>query len=192
MKRRAFLTVGIVSVASLSGCLGDTEYRVTEAVSDTSPEPLSISARTAVSEATIEHPAELVFSVENTSDEPVRIRSYGVWPFGVLSLTSSSTPGDDERRITLISPSYESTDRVQVSHGRSSISVDGTPITRTLNPGEQVSSRYEVHGDDLWRADTYFVVDNFERRAPMYSTNEEWMPFNNQIRITIDEKSRVS
>ena len=189
MKRRAFLTVGMVSVASLSGCLGDTEYRVSEAVSETSPEPLSISVRTAVSEAVIEHPAELVFSVENTSDEPVRIRSYGVWPFGVLSIASSSTPGENERRITLTSPSYESTDRIRVSHGRSEISLDGTPITRTLNPGEQVSSRYEVHGDDLWRADTYFVVDNFEHRASLYSTNDEWMPLDYQIRLTIDEKS---
>lgn len=191
MKRRAFLTASTLSVAGLSGCLGDTEYRITDAATETSLDSLSLSVRLAVADATIEHPATLALTLENTADDPIRIRSYGVWPFGVLALALSPTPGEDTRKTTLYSPSYETSTRVEVGRGGSSISLDGTPITRPLNPGGSISRRYELHGDDLPSAGTYYVVRKFDRRASRYSMGDDWETLGYQIRLSIDKKRRV-
>ena len=78
MKRRTFLTASTLSIAGLSGCLGDTEYRITNTATETSPDSLSLSVRIAVAGATVEHPAALTLTLENTADDPIRIRSYGV------------------------------------------------------------------------------------------------------------------
>jgi hypothetical protein len=144
-----------------------------------------------VADATIEHPAALTLTLENTGDEPVRIRSYGVWPFGVLAVAPAPTPGEDAWTTTLFSPSYEATDRVEVSRGGSSMSMDGTPVTRMLDPGETVNRRYELHGDDISRAGTYYVVENFEGRASSYSMGNGWKSLEYRVRLTIEEKERL-
>lgn len=191
MKRRTFLTASTLSIAGLSGCLGDAEYQISDTATDASLEPLSISVRIAVADATIEHPAVLALTLENTGDEPTRIRSYGVWPFGVLAVAPLPTPDEDAWTTTLFSPSYEATDRVEVSRGGSSISMDGTPVIRTLDPGETVSKRYELHGDDLPRVGTYYVVENFEGRDSSYSSDDSWKPLEYRVRLTIEEKERL-
>lgn len=191
MKRRTFLATSTLSVAGLSGCLGDTEYRITNAATEVSLEGLSMSVRLASANATIERPAALTLALENTGEEPVRIRSYGVWPFGVLALAPSPTPGEDTWKTTLFSPSYEATDRIEVGRGGSSLSLDGTPITRALEPDETVTRRYELRGDDLPRAGTHYIVDKFDGRAPRYSSGDDWKPLGYQIRLSIEEKQRL-
>jgi len=191
VKRRTFLTASALSVASLSGCLGDAEYRITNTAAETSLPLVSLSVDLPVTDATIEHPAALTLTLENTVDDPLRIRSYGVWPFGVLALAPSPTPGEDTLKPTLFSPSYETTDRVEVSRGGSSLSLDGTPITRLLAPGERVSRRYELRGDDLPGSGTYYVVQNFDRRASRYSAGDDWKPLEYRIRLSIEEKQRL-
>lgn len=191
MKRRDFLAVGTLSVVGLSGCLGDTEYRLTEITAEDSAGPLSVSGRLAVTDATIEHPAELVLTLENTGDETVRVRSYGVWPFGVLAVASSPTPDDETWKTTLFSPSYEATDRVETSRGGGSMSMDGTPITKRLGVGETVSRRYELRGDDLSRAGTYYVVERFDGRASQFQTDTDWEMLDYRLRVEIEQKTRV-
>lgn len=191
MKRRAFVATSTLSVAGLSGCLGDAEYRITNTAAETPLEGISLSVGLAVADATIEHPAALTLTLTNTADEAIRIRSYGVWPFGVLALAPSPTPGEDTWKTTLFSPSYETTDRVEVDRGGSSMSLDGTPITRSLNPGESVSRRYELRGDDLPRAGTYYVVDNFDGRASQYSRDTDWDTLEYQLRLSIEEQGKL-
>lgn len=191
MNRRTFLAAGTLSITGLSGCLGDTEYRITETAVEESLESLSLSVHLTVANATIEHPAALVLTLENSGDEPVQIRSYGVWPFGVLALAPSPTPDEDAGTTTLFSPSYESSDRVDVSRGGASMSMDGTPMTRTLEREETVNRRYELRGDDLPRTGTYYVVEMFDGRTSRYSLNDGWNPLEYRIRLTIDEKKQL-
>ncbi|RDZ33764.1 MULTISPECIES: hypothetical protein [unclassified Haloferax] len=190
MKRRTFVTASTLSVAGLSGCLGDTEYRIADTAVETPLEGLSLSVDLAVADATIEHPAALTLSLENTADDPIRIRSYGVWPFGVLALAPSLTPSEDTWKTTLFSPSYEASTRVEVGRGGSSLSLDGTPITRPLDAGESVSRRYELRGDDLSGSGTQYVVDRFERKASRYATGDDWNALDYRLRLSIDEKRR--
>ncbi|GGN95424.1 MULTISPECIES: hypothetical protein [Haloarcula] len=191
MKRRTFLTASTLSIAGLSGCVGDTEYRISNTATETSLDPLSLSVRLAVADATIEQPAALTLTLENTADDPIRIRSYGVWPFGVLALALSPTPGEDTWKTTLFSPSYETTDRVEVDRGGSSMSLDGEPITRPLDPGESVSRRYELRGDDLPSTGTHYIVEKFDGRASRYSRDDDWETLEYQIRLSIEEKRRL-
>jgi len=191
MKRRTFLTASTLSIAGLSGCLGDTEYRITNTATETPLDSLSLSVRLAVADATIEHPAALSLTLENTADDPIRIRSYGVWPFGVLALAPSPTPGEDTWKTTLYSPSYEASTRVEVDRGGSSMSLDGTPITRPLNPGESISRRYELRGDDLPSAGTHYIVEKFDGRDSRYSRGDDWETLEYQIRLGIEEKRRL-
>jgi hypothetical protein len=191
MKRRRFLTAGALSMAGLSGCLGDTEYRITDSTGESPTTGISTTVRLVAAEATIEHPAALALSLENTADEPVRIRSYGVWPFGVLALAPSPAPDEGTWKTTLFSPSYETSDRVEVDRGGSSMSMDGTPITRPLEPGRTVSRRYELHGDDLPRAGRYYVVQRFDERASRYSTGDDWKLLRYRVRLDIEEKRRL-
>jgi|GEM_PF-954731 len=190
MKRRTFVA-GTLSIAGLSGCLGDTEYRIIDTAVESASEPLSVSVHLAAADATIEHPAALTLSLENTGDESVRIRSYGVWPFGVLAVAPSSTPDEETWRTTLFSPSYEATDRVEVGRGGSSLSLDGTPLTRTLEPDDTVSRRYELRGNDLPRPGTYYVVERFESKATRYARADEWEPLEYRVRLHIEKNSRL-
>lgn len=191
MKRRTFITASVLPIAGLSGCLGDTEYQITNTAIETSLNPLSLSVRLAVADATIERPAALRLTLENTADEPIRIRSYGSWPFGVLALAPSPTPGEDTRRTTLFSPSYETTDRVEVNRGGSSLSVDGTPITRSLDADESVTRRYELRGDDLPNGGMYYIVEKFDRWASRYSRGDDWRTLEYRLRLSIDKKGRL-
>ena len=191
MKRRTFITASVLPIAGLSGCLGDTEYQINNTAIETSLDSLSLSVRLAVADATIERPAALRLTLVNTADEPIRIRSYGSWPFGVLALAPSPTPGEDTRRTTLFSPSYETTDRVEVDRGGSSLSVDGTPITQPLDAGESVTRRYELHGDDIPNGGMYYIVEKFDGQASRYSRDDDWRTLEYQLRLSIDEKRRL-
>ncbi|MFD1571827.1 hypothetical protein [Halorubrum laminariae] len=188
MKRRTFVTASTLSIAGLSGCLGDTEYRIANTAIEASPDPFSVSVRLVDTDATIERPAALTLTLENTADDQIRIRSYGVWPFGVLALAPSPTPSEDTWETTLFSPSYETTARVEVDRGGSSLSLDGTPITRPLNAGESVTRRYELRGDDLPSAGTHYIVEKFDKRVSRYSRDDDWKPLEYQIRLSIEKK----
>lgn len=189
MKRRTFLAASTVSIAGLSGCMADTEYRVTKATTEMSTDPLVMSVERTVKDATIEHPAELTFTLENTGDEPVRIKSYGVWPFGMLGLLDSPGGDDYMTKTGLYSPSYETSDRVEVKP--TGMGMSGEPLTRTIKPGKLVSRRYELDGDDIYRAGTYYVVPRFDDRPSSYTTGDSWSTLDYRLQLDIEKKERL-
>ncbi|WP_363465343.1 hypothetical protein [Halogeometricum borinquense] len=189
MKRRAFLAASTLSIAGISGCLGDTEYRVTEMTTKELTGPLSVSVDLTAANAVIEHPAEFTLMIENTGDDPVRIRSYGVWPFGILSLAQSPNPGEGEWRTTLFSPSYKTSDRVEVKPNGMSLSSE--PLIRALESGETVTRQYKLHGADLSSAGTYYTVPDFDGRGSSHTTGDDWTPLDYHAKLTITEKKRL-
>lgn len=191
MKRRAFLATSALSVAGLAGCLGDTEYRVTNTTVESSTAPLALSARITTPRAVIEHPAALELTLENEGEQPIRIRSYGIWPFGVLSIAPSPTPDEDQYDTKLYSPAYEESDTVEVGPGRASMRVDGEPLTRTLEAGASASTTYRLYGSDLPRPGTYYIVQSFEGNESEYSTGDGWMTFDPRVAVTIEEVSQL-
>lgn len=136
--------------------------------------PLVLSVRITTPRALIEHPAAIELTLENRGEQPIRIRSYGVWPFGVLSLAPSPTPDENRYDVELYSPAYEDSDAVEVGPGRASMSVDGEPLTRTLEAGTSVSTVYKLYGSDLSRPGTYYTVQSFEGNESEYSIGDEW------------------
>ncbi|RDI69887.1 hypothetical protein [Halopelagius longus] len=191
MKRRAVLATGALSLVGLAGCLGDTEYRVTDATVESSPGPLALSVRITTPGAVIEHPADLELTLTNQGERPVQIRSYGVWPFGALSLTTSSTSDENRLDVHLYSPAYEESDSVEVGPGRASMRVDGEPLTRTLDAGASATTLYHLYGDDLSRPGTYYVVQTFDGNESEYSTGNEWTTFDPRVAVTIEEVSQL-
>lgn len=191
VNRRTFITASALSITGISGCLGDTEYRITDTATETPLNSLSLSVRPTVADAAIEHPATLILTLENMANDPIRIRSYGVWPFGVLALAPSPTPSEDMRKTMLYSPSYETSTRVEIDRGGSSISLNGTPVTRPLNPGESISRRYELRGDNLPSAGMHYIVEEFDGRVSQYLRGDNWETLKFQIRLSIEEKQRV-
>lgn len=189
MKRRTLLTTGALSLAGLAGCLADAEYRITNTTVESSSGPLALSVRITTPRAVIEHPAALEFTLENQSKQPIRIRSYGVWPFGVLSLAPS--PDENQFDINLYSPAYETSDAVEVGPGRASMSVNGEPLTQMLEAGASTSTIYHLHGDDLSRPGTYYIVQSFEGNESEYSIDDEWTTFDPRIAVTVEEVSQL-
>lgn len=57
--------------------------------------------------------------------------------------------------------------------------------------GESVTRRYELGGDDLPSAGTYYIVEKFNERASRYSRGDDWKPLEYQISVSIDEKRRL-
>ena len=185
------MTAGALALTGLSGCLGDTEYRLSDVAVESSPDALNIGVTAPVPRATIEHPAAIELSLENATEESVRIRSYGVWPFGVLALAPTPTPTEDTWTTTLFSPAYEQSDRVDVKRGGAGMSMSGDPITRVLDPGDTVKQRYELHGEDVTRAETYFVVPNFEDHASHFATSNDWQSLDSRIRVAVEAESTL-
>lgn len=190
MKRRAFLATSALSMASLAGCLGDTEYRVTNTTVESSSGPLTLSVRITTPRAVIEHPAALELTLENEGEQPIRIRSYGIWPFGVLSIAPSPTPDEDQYDVKLYSPAYEESDAVEVGPGRASMRVDGEPLTQMLEAGASASTTYRLYGSDLSRPGTYYIVQSFGGNESEYSAGGEWTTFDSRIAVTIEEVSQ--
>lgn len=191
MNRRQFLAASTLSVAGLSGCLGDTEYRVTDATTTDSMDSLAISATVATPGATIEYPAVLALTLENTAEDPVQVRSYGVWPFGVLALAPVPDPDEDTWKTTLFSPAYDESDHVEVSRRGASMSVDLAPIERMLDAGEATSTRYTLRGDDVTRTGPQFLVPKYDDYDSQYATDGDWTAFDYEGTVTVTEQSRL-
>ncbi|ELZ95952.1 hypothetical protein C440_06667 [Haloferax mucosum ATCC BAA-1512] len=189
MNRRTFLAASTLSIAGLSGCIADTEYRITETTASTSIDSLDFSVVTEESDVTIEHPAELVFTLENTGDDPIKIKNYGVWPFGVVGLVQ--TPDSDEYSgsTRLSSQSYETSDRVEVNP--SGMTIDGDQIMQTLESGERVRETYRLHGEEIWSEGTYYVDPSFPNRQPSYAIDDDWKTFEYQTEVRIEAKERL-
>ena len=192
MRRRAFLaaTSG-ASVAVLAGCLGDTEYTVADTNVQTSPGPLSFSASILDADATIEGPATLEFTLTNTTKEALRIRNYGIWPLGILSLDESLS-SNRSPSIKMYSKAYSESNRVEISSDRSSMSVEGRPLTRSLAPSGSVSATYQIYGNDLPGAGKYYLTGSFDQPVLSYTQGtKKWTRYTLRVAIDIRKKKRL-
>ena len=59
MKRRSLLGAASTSIMSLAGCLGESEYTITDVQVGTSLAPVGLDVDVLESDAEIEHPARL-------------------------------------------------------------------------------------------------------------------------------------
>ena len=191
MRRRTFLGITSASLLGTAGCLGETEYTVTDvSVGDVSP-PFSFSVEIVDPNAVIEHPARLRFSCSNEGERPIQIRNTGIWPFGLLELVDSL--GAEEAGGTILwTERYAESDEVDATNRRD-YGTSSTPLVRPLDPGERISETYELHGDSLGVNDTGRQVVRGEFDPPIleYATDEEgrWESFLPEISVVLQEKS---
>ena len=193
MRRRTFLGITSASLLGTAGCLGETEYTVTDvSVGDVSP-PFSFSVEIVDPNAVIEHPARLKFSLSNEGERPIQIRNTGIWPFGLLELVDSL--GAEEAGGTILwTERYTESDEVDAT-SRRDYGASSTPLVRPLELGERVSETYELHGDSLGVNDTgrQTVRGEFEPPILEYATGREgdWEAFLPEISVVVQEKSVI-
>ena len=187
MRRRTLLGAAAASMASLSGCLGATEYTVTDVRVSQSSAPVGLDVSIMEPDAVIEHPARLDFTVTNQGDAPIRVRNTGIWPFGLLELVPSLDI--EEAGGTLLWTSrYEESQYVDAT-SRSNYGTEDTPLVHTLEPGGTASETYELHGDDIRGEGTRYVRGEFEPPILEYSTQESeaWQSFLPEVTVTLEK-----
>lgn len=187
MKRRHLLSVTAGGIASLAGCLGDTEYRVTDVTVPEQAEPLFLNVSVLDESVNIESPARLEISLENQSDTAVEIRTTGVTPFGVLAVGTMEEEGSDQ--ILLYTDAYEQTDRVQVS--KTGVRLNNDPIIETLSPGQSVTEEFHLSGENLFREGTYNLRGYHEPEIAFFrrSETEDWTEFSPAVTLELREQS---
>jgi len=163
MRRRTLLGAAAASMVGLSGCLGATEYTVTDVRVGRSSAPVGLDVSITEPNAAIEHPARLEFTITNQQNGPVRVRNTGIWPFGLLELVPSLDVEEAGGTI-LWTSRYEESQYVGAEN-RGNYGTEDTPLVRTVEPGGTASETYEVHGDDIRGAGTRYVRGSSSRRS---------------------------
>lgn len=187
MRRRTLLGVAGASMASLAGCLGATEYTVTDVRVGRSSAPVGLEVSITEPNAVIEHPARLEFAVTNQADAPIRVQNTGIWPFGLLELVPSLETEEAGGTI-LWTSRYEQSQYVDAEN-RGNYGTEDTPLVHTLKPGGTVSKTYELHGDDIRGAGTRYVRGEFEPPILEYSTRESeaWQSLLPEVAVTLEK-----
>lgn len=190
MNRRHVLAALTGSLTSLTGCLGDTEYQISDLSVPEQAGPLILDVPLVDSEATVSSPAHLEFALHNVGGRELRIRNTGIWPLGVLALAPSG-----ERKplkILLISDKYDQTDHIERS--QSEMHLDNVPLVQSLAAGETVTERYTLHGDDIYRTGVHILRGYFDEVPLSYQRRdkESWTMFSPKITVTIKEWSLFS
>jgi hypothetical protein len=193
VRRRSFLGVTSASLLGLAGCLGATEYTVTEVSVDDASAPFGFSVEIIDPNAVVEHPARIRFSLSNDGERPVRIRNTGIWPFGLLELVDSL--GAEEASGTILwTEQYAESEHVDAT-SRRDYGTSSTPLVQSLGSGERVSETYELHGDSLGVNDTGRQVVRGEFEPPIleYAVGEEgrWESFLPEISVVLQKKSVI-
>jgi hypothetical protein len=188
MNRRTLLGVAGTSLVGLSGCLGDSEYHVTNATVDAQSAPITVEVSVREPNVVVEHPARLAFTIRNASDRPIRLRNTGIWPLGILKLVGTRD-GDPTGGVLLWTDRYRESEYVDAT-SRRNYSIESTPIVRTLSPGDSQTSVYELHGDDIRRAASLFVrgwpdPPLFEYAPP---GDDDWTAYTPKITVVLESQ----
>lgn len=187
MRRRRVLGLATATMAGLAGCLGDTEFTVTDvAVGETSA-PLALDVAVEDAGVTVDSPAVLAMSLRNDGSETLSVRATGVWPFGLLALDRRDETGRSS--VLLLSDQYANAEHVEVT--ANSAHSDNEPLVRRLDAGESVSRQYEVHGERVVRPGDYSLQGYFEPVVLQYRPDEraDWAAFEPDVTVTIAERS---
>lgn len=187
MRRRRCLGLTAATLAGLAGCMGDTEYTVTDVSVGDAAGPLALDVALVDAAATVDSSARLDVTLRNESDAAVTVRNTGVWPLGLLAL---APPGArEEIEVLLLSDQYAETDRVEVT--ANSTGSDNEPITRPIDAGESVTVQYEIQGDRLRGSGTYTLRGYFEAVPLSYRAtgDEDWTAFHPKVTVTLATRS---
>lgn len=132
------------STTLLAGCLGDTEFSITDVRGpNDASEPLSFGLDVLDPDVLVDSPGAFELAVTSDSDEPIELVSQGVRPFGVLEL--HGTAEYSRSRIRLYSEAYEDSDHLEFrSDG---MSIDGEELVWELEPGETASLTFQIWGE---------------------------------------------
>jgi hypothetical protein len=192
MRRRAVLAAAGASMTSLAGCLGASEYTITD-VEVTSSAPFEFDVTITDPDAVIEHSARLEFELINRGDRPLRVRNTGVWPFGLLKLVPSLDTEVPGPGTLLWTEQYEASEHVDIE-SRRNYGTDSTSLVQALESGGRVRETYELHGDGISEAGTAYVRGEFEPPIFEYTrnSNDEWRSFSPEIAVTIATKRLLS
>lgn len=184
MRRRQYLAVVAASMAGLSGCLGESEYEITDVSVSTGSTPLSLELTVVDGEILINDPGALEITLQNQTS-PLEIRSTGIWPTGVLRLSKPSV----QWKVLLRSEQYSQSDRIEMDE--TGISVSQDPLIRNVDPNESVTRQYTLHVGDLSESGQYVMSGYFDETILSYREpgKERWSTFLPDIGVTISEKS---
>ncbi|GGL66720.1 hypothetical protein [Halocalculus aciditolerans] len=178
-------------MVGLAGCLGATQYTVADARVTSDPSPLQLDVEILDSEAIIQSPARLRFTLTNTAERPIRVRNTGLWPLGMLELSTVTDPADESSgsETILWNEEYRKSSKITVQ-SRSSYSVSQDPLTQPLDSGQAVTATYEIHGDDIVRASTYYVYGEFDAPILTYAadTNSNFEAYLPRVEVAIQSK----
>jgi hypothetical protein len=188
VNRRTLLAATTASLTGLAGCLGATEYTVTDVTVDDESGPVSLGVDRVEPNAVVEHPARLEFTVTNTSETAIDVRNTGIWPLGVLkivaALDNSRAAGD-----VLWTDRYEASEYVDAT-SRRNYSAESTPLVRTLAAGDAVTESYDLHGDEISREGERVVRGWPDPPLFEYRTTEadEWESYLPTVRVQIEQR----
>ncbi|QHS16166.1 hypothetical protein GWK26_02805 [haloarchaeon 3A1-DGR] len=187
MNRRQYLLTSTAALAGLSGCLGETEYTVTDVSIAHTTAPLSLEVVASDAGITVDSPGVLDVRLHNTSETSIDVRSTGTWPFGLLALDPPTER--DSGTVLLLSDHYADSEHVEV--GENSVWTDNETISRSVDAGASVTERYEIHGDRIYRAGDHTLRGYFEPVFLSYRSGEteEWVPFRSEVVVTITKRS---
>jgi hypothetical protein len=159
-----------------SGVLGDDtsgtdsgrRYRVSRSVTVTGESAAPVDFAVTVASETIapEQPGLLEFSITNTQEEPIDVKSGPIPPFGVLF----ATPEGGRDGFFLWNDAYASSSHVQVEEG--SISVADVGIQTEVEPGEQIQRTYEIRYDADGLTPGEYTVDDVSGLGLKYGSTE--------------------
>jgi hypothetical protein len=186
MNRRHYLGVATATIAGLAGCMGDSEYTITDIGTSGMAGPLDYDIEAVDTAVTVDSPGSLDVTVRNGSETAVEISNIGVWPFGILALVPAK---EHTFKTLLLTDGYDETDHVEVT--ANSTRTDNTRLVRSLAASESVTRRYFVHGNRLSGSGTYTLGDYFDGPLLSYRTDDtgSWIERNPTVSVTIAERS---
>lgn len=154
--RRALLG-SIVGVAGLfTGFFAEKEYVIEDVTVEQPRDPLSLAVTAPNPNLEFDSPGVLEFSVTNEGNEAIELENRGITPFGVLDASPTDHPALGPR---ITSPAYEDSEHVEVSSSERNVST--TVLTETVEPGETLTTEYEVDGSQIRETGT-FEIEGWE------------------------------
>lgn len=188
MRRRAFIAGTIPASVGFAGCLGpEHEFVVSGATVEVVPTPFTMEIDVVDARATLDGPARFDISVTNASDRSVRVRTRGVFPFGVLQIAMANPFETEATKLAqLRSDAYEESEHVEIAPG--SINRDNTFLEEIIAPGQTISERYTLSGDRLAVAGEYTIYGVFEKWLFEFShrSSSTWERFHPKTTIHVE------
>ena len=143
---------------SLTSCLGSNEDEASrdamysieklEIVDKTPTDGNEIRVGTEITDPNVEEdrPAEIVLSVQNTSDKRVDVGAQPPHPFGILRMEQSD--GGEDEFVYLWTERYEKSGHITTDTDNRTAAVhNDVGLSYRLSPGDMIEKTYQLHSD---------------------------------------------